>query len=131
MSYSGDSTPHSPWRVSSYPVQTWSDDDKTVRWSTISGQEQPKLPKTIRAVQDSHSACQGRTIVVCLDGTGDSFDNDNSNVVHFVGCLKKDDPRQVTYYQSGIGTYSRKGLSSGFSAGVDSKQLYSPIPILL
>ena len=52
------------------------------------------------------------TIVVCLDGTGDKFNNDNSNIVHFVGCLKKDDKTQVTYYQAGIGTYSAHGLST-------------------
>ncbi|CZR66487.1 uncharacterized protein PAC_16388 [Phialocephala subalpina] len=80
----------------------------------------PQLPRTIRAVKDSHSACQGRTLVICLDGTGDSFDNDNSNVVNFVACLKKDDPNQITYYQSGIGTYnSGGGLKSGFSAAID------------
>lgn len=37
-----------------------------------------------------------RTIIICLDGTGDKFDNDNSNIVHLVGCLKKDDANQVT-----------------------------------
>ncbi|KUJ09694.1 uncharacterized protein LY89DRAFT_711013 [Mollisia scopiformis] len=77
------------------------------------------LPTTIRAVRDSHSPARGRTLVVCLDGTGDSFDDDNSNVVNFVACLKKDDPNQVTYYQAGIGTYGRKGLQSGFSAAID------------
>tara|TARA_R110002060_G_scaffold23050_1_gene31184 strand:+ start:75 stop:356 length:282 start_codon:yes stop_codon:yes gene_type:complete len=76
------------------------------------------LPKTIRAVRDSNAEYGGgRTLVICLDGTGDKFDNDNSefrilvsiethqidsslgNVVNFVACLKKDDPSQVTYYQ--------------------------------
>ncbi|PMD33119.1 hypothetical protein L207DRAFT_548212 [Hyaloscypha variabilis F] len=74
----------------------------------------------IRAVPDSKSAVTGRTLVICLDGTGDKFDGDNSNVVNFVACLKKDDPTQVTYYQAGIGTYNgRGGLSKGFSAGID------------
>jgi uncharacterized protein (DUF2235 family) len=62
---------------------------------------------------------RGRTIVVCLDGTGDKFDNDNSNIVHFVSCLKKDDKTQVTYYQAGIGTYSAHGRSTGFEAALD------------
>ncbi|KAF9258241.1 hypothetical protein L218DRAFT_877561 [Marasmius fiardii PR-910] len=48
-----------------------------------------------------------RTLIICFDGTGDQFDNDNSNVVNFFSMLKKDDPReQLVYYQAGIGTYS-------------------------
>lgn len=52
--------------------------------------------------------------------SGDQFDGDNSNIVHFVSCLKKDDPSQVTYYQSGIGTMDEKGrLSKGVSSSLD------------
>jgi len=41
-----------------------------------------------------------RTLIVCFDGTGDQFDNDNSNVVQFVSLLKKDDKdKQLVYYQ--------------------------------
>jgi hypothetical protein len=36
-----------------------------------------------------------------------------------VSALKKDDPRQVTYYQAGIGTYGAGGLSGGISAAMD------------
>lgn len=80
----------------------------------------PKLPVSISAVKNSHDQPLGvRTLVICLDGTGDQFDADNSNVVNFVACLKKDDPSQVTYYQSGIGTYDGRGLKSGTSAAVD------------
>lgn len=80
----------------------------------------PQIPTTIRAVKDSQSPRSGRTLVICLDGTGDQFDNDNSNVVKLVGCLKKDAPDQLTYYQSGIGTYNgRGGLKKGLSAGFD------------
>lgn len=80
----------------------------------------PKLPVDIAALEDSHHPHpKGRTLVVCLDGTGDQFDHDNSNVVHFVSTLKKDDPNQVVYYQSGIGTYDGQGLSGGFSAAMD------------
>lgn len=79
-----------------------------------------QLPTTIPAVQDSRALCSNsRTLVICLDGTGDQFDHDNSNVVNFVACLKKDDPSQLTYYQSGIGTYDGHGLTSGFSAVID------------
>jgi len=80
-----------------------------------------RLPQTIRALRHSQSAeTHPRTLVICLDGTGDRFDNDNSNIVHFVSCLKKHDPKdQVTYYQSGIGTYDQGGLQNGFGAGMD------------
>ncbi|OBZ76826.1 hypothetical protein A0H81_02949 [Grifola frondosa] len=47
-----------------------------------------------------------RTLVLCFDGTGNEFDDDNSNVVQLVSMLKKDDPRQMVYYQAGIGTYT-------------------------
>ena len=58
----------------------------------------PKLPIDICAAEDSkHLHPKGRTLVVCLDGTGDQFDHDNSNVVNFVATLKKDDPNQVVY----------------------------------
>lgn len=47
-----------------------------------------------------------RTLVLCFDGTGDSFDADNSNVVQFTSLLRKGDKaQQLVYYQSGIGTY--------------------------
>lgn len=74
----------------------------------------------LRAVKDSRASYNhGRTLVICLDGTGDKFDSDNSNVVNFVACLKKAHPLQVTYYQSGIGTYGGGRLKGGFSAAMD------------
>ena len=79
----------------------------------------PQLPQTIKAVRNANEHIGGRTLIICLDGTGDKFDNDNSNVVNFVACLKKDDPAQVTYYQSGIGTYDGSGLTNGISASLD------------
>ncbi|KAI7694561.1 hypothetical protein KC322_g10347 [Hortaea werneckii] len=80
----------------------------------------PKFPKYIHAARDAHTYKQrGRTIVICLDGTGDKFDADNSNIVELVQCLKKDSPKQITYYQSGIGTYNGQGLKGGMSASMD------------
>ncbi|KAK3624805.1 hypothetical protein LTR56_020770 [Elasticomyces elasticus] len=85
-----------------------------------SGNGVPRLPRNIRAVQDGkNTEVLGRTIVICLDGRGDKFDSDNSNIVHLVSCLKKSDPSQVTYYQSGIGTYDGGGLSNGANAALD------------
>jgi uncharacterized protein (DUF2235 family) len=110
------------WRPVSYPTQscnvTASPDDSVS--SPKPDEQPPRLPATIQAVRDpGASNSGGRTLVICLDGTGDKFDADNSNVVDFVACLKKDDPDQVTYYQSGIGTYDGHGLKNGFSALVD------------
>ncbi|PBP26373.1 hypothetical protein BUE80_DR002569 [Diplocarpon rosae] len=88
--------------------------------SQTSSANAPPLPPSIRAVRDATAAGRrGRTLVICLDGTGDKFDGDNSNVVNFVACLKKDSVEQVTYYQSGIGTYDGHGLKGGISAAVD------------
>lgn len=36
-----------------------------------------------------------------------------------MSCLKKSSPDQVTYYQSGIGTYDGGGLSNGINAAMD------------
>ncbi|KAH9210513.1 hypothetical protein DL95DRAFT_393417 [Leptodontidium sp. 2 PMI_412] len=115
------------WRPKSYPTQTCDSRAPAGRNMSLSTMQTSveefspgPLPKSIRAVRDSNATYPNvRTLVICLDGTGDKFDGDNSNVVHFVACLKKDDPSQVTYYQSGIGTYDGHGMKSGISAAVD------------
>ncbi|KAJ7654299.1 hypothetical protein B0H17DRAFT_386771 [Mycena rosella] len=59
------------------------------------------LEKTIPPSNDH------RTLVLCFDGTGDQFDDENSNVINFFTMLKKDDKsQQLVYYQAGIGTYT-------------------------
>ncbi|KAI1744689.1 hypothetical protein F4680DRAFT_233438 [Xylaria scruposa] len=80
-----------------------------------------RLPRTIRALKNAEDTKNHpRTLIICLDGTGDQFDNDNSNIVHFISCLKKHSPeQQVTYYQSGIGTYDKGGLKNGIGAALD------------
>ncbi|KAI3318804.1 hypothetical protein HD806DRAFT_511020 [Xylariaceae sp. AK1471] len=82
---------------------------------------QRRLPRILRALKNKEDGeNHPRTLIICLDGTGDQFDNDNSNIVHFVSCLKKHSPdQQVTYYQSGIGTYDRGGLKNGIGAALD------------
>ncbi|KAG8966396.1 hypothetical protein FRC03_012031 [Tulasnella sp. 419] len=48
-----------------------------------------------------------RTLVLCFDGTGDMFDETNTNVVKLFSALKKDDrEKQLVYYQSGLGEYN-------------------------
>jgi len=60
-----------------------------------------------------------KTLVLCFDGTGDSFDEDNSNVVQFLSMLKKDRAAdQRVYYQAGIGTYTSPVLKTPLVAGV-------------
>ncbi|EPQ32170.1 uncharacterized protein PFL1_00367 [Pseudozyma flocculosa PF-1] len=132
---------HGPVRRGSYPIQRPPVRDRNSIFTNpfaSQGQQPPQLspqsvPDTIRAVNggtrrcnDSHvtspsvSNPNPRTIVICLDGTGDQFDNDNSNVVRFVQCLRKDSPDQITFYQSGIGTYkSGHHVQDGISAAVD------------
>jgi len=106
----------------SYPIQTsdYVPHSQPLPDEKVDNTKGP-FPASIRAVKDElHANNEGRTVVICLDGTGDSFDNDNSNVVHFVSCLKKHEPtKQVTYYQSGIGTYGKGGIKNGIGAAMD------------
>ncbi|KZS86926.1 hypothetical protein SISNIDRAFT_491486 [Sistotremastrum niveocremeum HHB9708] len=77
-----------------------------------------KQPKRQATVYESDATClppimvgRQRTLVLCFDGTGDQFDNDNSNIVNLFALLKKDDKNvQMCYYQAGIGTYATPGL---------------------
>ncbi|KAG8944244.1 vacuolar protein sorting-associated protein 45 [Tulasnella sp. 424] len=49
---------------------------------------------------------QPRTLILCFDGTADSFDDDTTNVVRLFAAFEKQRPdRQLCYYQPGIGTY--------------------------
>ncbi|KAG8864649.1 hypothetical protein FRB96_005153 [Tulasnella sp. 330] len=59
-------------------------------------------------------AASGRTLILCFDGTTNEFGTDNTNVIKFFQLLKKDDPgTQLVYYQPGIGTYERPGMTMG------------------
>lgn len=88
---------HTSPNGASYPLQEWdTHTSSAVSVNTITSPEKkPNLPTTLRAVKDSSSRRTGRTLVICLDGTGDKYDNDNSNIVNFVACLKKDDASQI------------------------------------
>lgn len=46
----------------------------------------------------------GKNIVVCCDGTGNEFGDQNSNVVRLYSVLKLDDGQQIAYYHPGVGT---------------------------
>ncbi len=45
----------------------------------------------------------GKNVVVCLDGTGNQFEEDNSNVVKLFRVIKRD-ASQMAYYDPGVGT---------------------------
>ncbi|THU97418.1 hypothetical protein K435DRAFT_721914, partial [Dendrothele bispora CBS 962.96] len=73
----------------------------------VNGSEDESESEVLNEVIPEPSENRSRTLVLCFDGTGDQFDDDNSNVVQFFSMLKKDDWRQqLVYYQSGIGTYN-------------------------
>ncbi|KAF8630318.1 hypothetical protein AX15_002991 [Amanita polypyramis BW_CC] len=70
---------------------------------------------------------KGRTIILCFDGTGNKFGEENSNVVRFFRALVKNKRKdQLVYYQPGIGTYNKRAfitrtitaLASKFDAAV-------------
>lgn len=88
-------------RRGSYPIQSaeYSPNTTSPPMHTPNEEAEGPLPASVRALKNSaKSTDHGRTAIICLDGTGDQFDNDNSNVVHFISCLKKHTPdQQVTY----------------------------------
>ncbi|KAF8628550.1 hypothetical protein AX14_011230 [Amanita brunnescens Koide BX004] len=73
-----------------------------------------------------HDKPEGRTVIMCFDGTGYEpgkgvcTSQRNSNVVRFFRALKQC-PEQITYYQPGIGTYSKyTGIMGKISTILDS-----------
>ncbi|EIN07581.1 hypothetical protein PUNSTDRAFT_69535 [Punctularia strigosozonata HHB-11173 SS5] len=82
------------------------------------------------ANQSSNRPCQcstpatGRNLVVCIDGTANQFGKKNSHVVELYSRLIKDE-NQLTYYNSGIGTYVKESKwypsywKQGFTNKVD------------
>ncbi|PPR06254.1 hypothetical protein CVT24_000926 [Panaeolus cyanescens] len=76
--------------------------EKTLSPFSDSSSDDTRSPEATIPPNHSH-----RTLILCFDGTGDQFDDDNSNIVNFFSMLKKDDPaQQLVYYQAGIGTYT-------------------------
>ncbi|KZP04114.1 hypothetical protein FIBSPDRAFT_1011984 [Athelia psychrophila] len=50
---------------------------------------------------------KGRNLVICIDGTSNKFGIKNTNVVEIYSqILKQESDEQLTYYDSGIGTYA-------------------------
>jgi len=67
------------------------------------GLDKPGIPQEIDGdtpvIPPTHA---NRTLVVCFDGAGNQFGNDNSNVVQLVALMKQDDRQQLVYYQVGV-----------------------------
>ncbi|KAI0052968.1 WD40 repeat-like protein [Auriscalpium vulgare] len=112
--------PTSP--VSSTQPAATSGDDPAARTSLITekpdegggiqpdGVEQASAPGTQAKGRQSCKCAsppdgqRGRNLVVCIDGTANQFSKKNTNVVELYSRLEKD-AEQLTYYDSGIGTY--------------------------
>jgi uncharacterized protein (DUF2235 family) len=68
------------------------------------------------SIKDGSSGCnckgkKGRNLVVCIDGTANQFNVKNTNVVELYSRLLKD-KTQLTFYNSGIGTYAKPSWTS-------------------
>ncbi|KAK7060117.1 hypothetical protein VNI00_000881 [Paramarasmius palmivorus] len=64
------------------------------------------------ALPHAPGARPSRNLVVCIDGTANQFSDKNTNVVELYSRLEKRDHLQVTFYNSGIGTYARTSWRS-------------------
>ncbi|KAF9006968.1 hypothetical protein BDQ17DRAFT_251332 [Cyathus striatus] len=68
----------------------------------------PFLRQELMMAENVQSENQ-RILILCFDGTGNKFGEENSNIVRFFRSLKKDQPdKQLVYYQPGIGTYNER-----------------------
>ncbi|KAF8505281.1 hypothetical protein BU17DRAFT_57961 [Hysterangium stoloniferum] len=69
-------------------------------------------PEETRCKCNPPSEGKGRKLIVCIDGTSNQFGEKNTNVIELYSQLVKDDRRQLTYYNSGIGTYAKPSWKS-------------------
>lgn len=59
---------------------------------------------------------KSKRLIVCCDGTGNEIKENQSNVLKFYRCLKKDTPQQIAFYDTGVGTISDSGAWSVFKS---------------
>lgn len=50
-----------------------------------------------------------KNIVICCDGTGNEYGENNTNVVKLFSLIGKDTKKQIAYYDPGVGTFSAPG----------------------
>jgi uncharacterized protein (DUF2235 family) len=65
------------------------------------------LGESTATLQGSVHAQEPKKLILCFDGTGNTFSGSNAdtNVVKLLNKLDRNDPNQYHYYQTGIGTY--------------------------
>ncbi len=51
----------------------------------------------------------GKNIVICCDGTGNEYGDNNTNVVKLFSLIVKDPRKQIAFYDPGVGTFSAPG----------------------
>ena len=56
-----------------------------------------------------------KNIIICCDGTGNQFGEENSNVVKLYMILKKEIGSQIAFYDPGVGTMSDPGIVTPFA----------------
>ncbi|CAE6449562.1 unnamed protein product [Rhizoctonia solani] len=72
-------------------------------------EHQPKN-NTVTSTPKSTTS-QKRKLIICIDGTSNQFSNKNTNVIEMYYHIDKNDS-QLTYYNSGIGTYAKPSWRS-------------------
>lgn len=60
----------------------------------------------------------GRNLVVCCDGTSNSFKRHRTNVLKLCYALEKDPQRQLVYYHPGIGTRAPLGIGTAIGGWI-------------
>ena len=46
----------------------------------------------------------GKNIIICSDGTGNTFDDDITNVTRLIECIELNSDQQIVVYDQGVGT---------------------------
>ncbi|KAF8338079.1 uncharacterized protein EI90DRAFT_3286815 [Cantharellus anzutake] len=72
----------------------------------------PRFPTADKDIRAPLESAEGRVLVLCFDGTANEFDDTNTNVAKLFSFLEKSSPKQLVYYQTGIGTYIGPGITS-------------------
>ena len=62
---------------------------------------------------------KSKNVVICLDGTGNQFNEDNSNVVKLFRVLRREAGAQVAYYDPGVGTLADPGYKSSVAKKIN------------
>lgn len=50
-----------------------------------------------------------KNIIICCDGTGNEYGDNNTNVVKLFSLIEKDPKKQIAYYDPGVGTFGVPG----------------------